>query len=534
MVKKLTMLLVLVMSGAIAMADGTQGWPIIPSGYTELADPEIIFGYYAGYGYEPENVFNDDDIFWHFEDYSGQPVLEWANGSGVDNVLGFDFGEPKTIAGFVYVQRSGSSCYINKADLIFSDTGDFSDRIQDTVTFNANVGYWVNTVVTFEPRIARYVKYDVNEIHTPGFLWNGASEMGFLTLIEPNIAYQETPVDGDTIGGLTPTLSWHLGRQAANVDGHRVYFSTEYYSVVTGSCGYLVRTEPNYSPGQLKLGTTYYWRVDEVNGVDIWPGNIWSFTTYNSQGVEFVESYNNDTDIQKVWKIKTGQSGLGGPYLEWTKVYSGLRSMKIENQNQTSPYRVEVAADVNDLLIDSPFGKRDFIAEGMKSLELLLLGDSENTNNRVYLTLTDDSTPPHSGTVICSNANVLKNTTWYTWRIRLDDPNFSSVNLHDVNQIVIGIGTGTSSGQTRADWLYVDAISLYGPRCLAEHVPIGDISGYDGQCDCRVDIWDLKVLANQWLSTVSGVAADLNNSGRVDFADFALLGESWSETILWP
>lgn len=35
----------------------------------------------------------------------------------------------------------------------------------------------------------------------------------------------------------------------------------------------------SFSPGTLALSTTYYWRVDEVNGPDIRKGDIWSFTT---------------------------------------------------------------------------------------------------------------------------------------------------------------------------------------------------------------------------------------------------------------
>src|SRR4030042_2785608 len=42
------------------------------------------------------------------------------------------------------------------------------------------------------------------------------------------------------------------------------------------------QSETQYPPGEwdritLTRGKTYYWRIDEVNGVDIWRGDIWSF-----------------------------------------------------------------------------------------------------------------------------------------------------------------------------------------------------------------------------------------------------------------
>jgi len=35
----------------------------------------------------------------------------------------------------------------------------------------------------------------------------------------------------------------------------------------------------SYTTGFLPGGVTYYWRIDEVNGTDIWKGNVWSFST---------------------------------------------------------------------------------------------------------------------------------------------------------------------------------------------------------------------------------------------------------------
>jgi hypothetical protein len=43
--------------------------------------------------------------------------------------------------------------------------------------------------------------------------------------------------------------------------------------------------EPNYAPGPLALDTTYCWRVDEVNGIDVWTGDVWKFSTVRETGM---------------------------------------------------------------------------------------------------------------------------------------------------------------------------------------------------------------------------------------------------------
>jgi hypothetical protein len=61
----------------------------------------------------------------------------------------------------------------------------------------------------------------------------------------------------------------------------------------------------SFAPGTLALNTTYYWRIDEVNGPDTIRGNIWSFTTQS--GKAFNPSPAN------------GASGVAvNPTLSWT------------------------------------------------------------------------------------------------------------------------------------------------------------------------------------------------------------------------
>ncbi|HUT29409.1 MAG TPA: LamG domain-containing protein [Sedimentisphaerales bacterium] len=82
-------------------------------------------------------------------------------------------------------------------------------------------------------------------------------------------------------------LSWTPGDNAADVNGHDVYFGTNYGDVDnadTSTAGiYKGRQDGNSYPESgtlaLDLGKTYYWRIDEVNGVDTWKGSVWQLTT---------------------------------------------------------------------------------------------------------------------------------------------------------------------------------------------------------------------------------------------------------------
>ena len=78
------------------------------------------------------------------------------------------------------------------------------------------------------------------------------------------------------------TLSWAAGDFATR---RNVYYSTSFEDVNTAAAGALVAeglTETTLEVPTTELGTTYYWRVDEVNGAPdftVHPGSVWNFTS---------------------------------------------------------------------------------------------------------------------------------------------------------------------------------------------------------------------------------------------------------------
>ncbi|MHC4621200.1 MAG: LamG domain-containing protein, partial [Planctomycetota bacterium] len=110
---------------------------------------------------------------------------------------------------------------------------------------------------------------------------------------DPNLASNPSP--RNYLGNVCPDveLSWDAGANAADANGHDVYFGTDFSDVNDANIGeprgvYVDRqSDVNYNPpGLLEYGTTYYWRIDEVNGLDIWKGQVWRFTVEEGKARE--------------------------------------------------------------------------------------------------------------------------------------------------------------------------------------------------------------------------------------------------------
>ena len=115
------------------------------------------------------------------------------------------------------------------------------------------------------------------------------------------------PADGALIEGTWANMNWRAGDFAVS---HDVYLGDNFDDVDEGAEGTFVGNQattmlvvgfPGFPvPGGLIPGTTYYWRIDEVNDADPnspWKGNVWSFsippkTAYSpdpADGAEFVD-----------------------------------------------------------------------------------------------------------------------------------------------------------------------------------------------------------------------------------------------------
>ncbi len=309
------------------------------------------------------------------------------------------------------------------------------------VVFNqapSRAGYAANTTVEFGGVPAKYVRLTVNSGW--GMLGQyGLSEVQFTYI--PAQAREPQPANGATDVAVDSALSWRAGREAVS---HEVYFGTDPDALASVDS----TSATSYTPADLTLGTTYYWKVDEVNEADavsVWEGDVWSFTAQEYIVVDDFESYNDDieagTTIFDTWVdgwVNDNGSTVGyfdAPFAEQTIVRSGKQAMPLFYDNASFSF---AEAEYSTT--------QDWTTNGIRSLSLYFYGDPDN-DGQFYVRINNarinyDGDPAD-----------IKRPAWQVWNIDLTTV---GTNLSNVSQLAIGIDGAGASGI-----LYIDDIRLY-------------------------------------------------------------------------
>ena len=205
--------------------------------------------------------------------------------------------------------------------------------------------YTANTTVSLGGVVAKYVKLTINSTWG-GMPQSGLSEVQFFYI--PVQAGGPVPNSGATGVDLDATLSWRPGHEAAS---HKVYLGTDNDAVANGTAPAYTVAGPSYQPASLQFGTTYYWKVNEVNEAatpSTWESDVWSFTTREYAVVDDFESYNDDDNrIYDTWidGLSNNNGSLVGymaaPFAEQTILHGGKQSMPLEYNNVKTPYYSE-------------------------------------------------------------------------------------------------------------------------------------------------------------------------------------------------
>jgi len=115
------------------------------------------------------------------------------------------------------------------------------------------------------------VEADATTIHT-GDVWTFTAVSFF--------AHSPDPANGGKTVKADAILNWGAGSSAAS---HDVYFGTSRADVAAGTGETFKgnRLDVTYNPEGLQDGTSYYWRIDEIeaDATTMHPGEIWSFKT---------------------------------------------------------------------------------------------------------------------------------------------------------------------------------------------------------------------------------------------------------------
>jgi len=226
-----------------------------------------------------------DVIFWQFYDNEGRDtcspdspaVNEWHHITA-------------TYDGTIF------KCYI---DGELGEEWEYTGKMPEN-TLSVMIGRRSTGGTWFNGMIDEVMIFDhaLNEDEIPGIMM-GLGDFGQ--------ASRPEPADGALYADTWVTLSWKAGDFAVS---HDVYMGDNFEDVDNGTgdtfrvnqgSTFYVAGFPGYAfPDGLVPGTTYYWRIDEINDADPnspWKGNVWSFsippkTAYGpnpADGAEFVD-----------------------------------------------------------------------------------------------------------------------------------------------------------------------------------------------------------------------------------------------------
>ncbi|MFH1715883.1 MAG: DNRLRE domain-containing protein [Planctomycetota bacterium] len=225
--------------------------------------------------------------------------ITWNNAPG-NNTANHDFTEEATMLGSFIVDQTPAGDTVSFSDPALVDFINADTDNQITLLLRRTTG---------------------NGSHNLGFASREHTSYSVPTLntIAATQAFGPNPADGAFLDATWASLSWRAIDSAVS---HDVYIGDNFDDVKNGTgdtfVGNQVETTlvvgfPGFPyPDGLVPGTTYYWRIDEVNDAEPnspWRGSVWSFsiapnTAYNpdpADGAEFVA-----TDTKLGWTAGYG------------------------------------------------------------------------------------------------------------------------------------------------------------------------------------------------------------------------------------
>ncbi|MHC4583937.1 MAG: LamG domain-containing protein [Planctomycetota bacterium] len=237
--------------------------------------------------------------------------------------------------------------------------------------------------------------------------------------VPPKTAYVPDPADSAESVLVDGKLSWTPGYGAML---HTVYFGDNFDDVNIAAGG-LPQAITTFDPGPLKMARTYYWRIDEFDGIETHKGDVWSFTTEGAVGNP--NPANGAMDVNRTQIITWSPSVFAASH----EVYFGTDKDTVKNADTGSPEykgtrdlgtetydpgKLELGAtyywridEVNSSNPDSPWPG---ILWSFTTADFVIIDDMESYNdipegqpgsNRIYLAWLDGyDNPAINGSVV--------------------------------------------------------------------------------------------------------------------------------------
>jgi Leucine-rich repeat (LRR) protein len=399
----------------------------------------------------PENTINGSGLSG--DQHGTEPATMWLSRGVPPNWIQYEFDKVYTFTE-LKVWNSNQSTErsagygVRKVTIEYSTDGTTWKALANIPELAQAPGlasYTANTTVNLNGISARFVKLTIHTNWSGVAAQTGLSEVQFAAL--PLQARAPQPATGATGVPVDAHLDWRPGREAT---WHKVYLGTDPTVVAEGTVAVETVADHGFAPGALDLGTTYYWRVDELNNAASVPGEVWSFTTQPYAVVDDFESYTDraGNEIFSTWIGGPTDSSGGsivapidpgdGIYCETTIVHGDSQALRLAYHTAVRQLYFEAAR-----MFDEP---QDWTAGGIQSLSLWFRGAVGNSG-QLYVKI-GDAKVAYDGP-----ADDLAKAVWIPWNIDLSKV---AGNLSQVTSLTIGVEGSATQGT-----LYVDDIRLY-------------------------------------------------------------------------
>ncbi|MHC4233323.1 MAG: hypothetical protein ACYSTW_12095, partial [Planctomycetota bacterium] len=146
--------------------------------------------------------------------------------------------------------------------------------LTDSVEIETGLSY----VDTLNPKTAGdFLSLDRMQVRLTGSSSVAVDNMYIKDTVTDPVAFNPSPADkAYPVATSGVTLSW---TSDPTIDSHKVYFGTDPEALTLETEIFAPAATSYALPYTLDLGTTYYWRVDEIQGATTYTGIAWEFTT---------------------------------------------------------------------------------------------------------------------------------------------------------------------------------------------------------------------------------------------------------------
>jgi hypothetical protein len=238
-------------------------WVYLPAGVFPEDGWYMIVGKQNGWNIRIHDPNDNDDIRWYF---GGMP----DKGLRAEDILP-EISDDWTHIAAVFDKTAPGDTHKLYIDGMMVDSGRYNAT--NPADNNTPVGIGVGVANPPPFSFDHYFEGKIDELQ----IWDIVLEQ------VPEFASEPYPPDGSR--GWQPndvnlaTFTWRTGKYAASVDGHNIYFGDSLDDVNESADPCEEGWDSNSWPHNetFEIGKTYYWRVDEVNGLDVYPGYIWKF-----------------------------------------------------------------------------------------------------------------------------------------------------------------------------------------------------------------------------------------------------------------